>query len=874
MSISGSSSLYSSSSTINNNQKQQQQDLLLRSAANEMIDGNNIEEYYYDSKNSTTVPQRTSFSVYYDINSPIQQQQVPATVYLPTNIRKSSSSSITSSNSQAKNIPINFVPNEYATATTNTSTKSPHLSIPQLKCSRCDKLTRKFESVINCTNPSCDKLFHKRCVIFPYASNEQDKFWKCDDCETNQENRKAYKQQSVLMKSGTSLRSPQTIRPALTHSNTTSSLSSGLPSFKYEDGRTHICNKLHHTPRSSKRNHYHSRDSTNTNTNSSNTPVLSRRSNNSASVGSLSKAGPTKATNPFGSCESNIDSYNTNATSFYFDETKSSNENDLQLKLAQVLDISNDFNGTVDTCQELDTSKQSYNQTTSNALKLLPSVIDDNQNKIFVKLNIRMLDDDDDNEIKKNSNYEFVLNDNKNVLKHSSNKQPLSESRKSSQSDASNNNNNNSNTAMKRKTLKAEKQKILDEIEINEDMIKNFDQQFENLVSNGVASKFTTPSNANNNGLLKIANNSKQFQTYEESTAYINGQRKASSSSGGQEATNWILKTTTTTTEPPFLFRYNKTEDKLPQTQNGYFHFTANDNERVDDHDDDEVDVEIEEDNVEQEEEEEEEEKLSNDSPYNKKNNQLINYDNEEQAKINLINFNLFNSNNEINSNEINQNKENLLKITPPKYKQEEEEGESRKQKITGNYFITHDDNNMTNSINEEDITVIHQNKKPNYSPVVSISPIPVPPPPPSNMTSFQQLKAGDATSKTPSTATPVQTSHPVDVVRMKEMERKIIDQDEKLRLQEEKIDELTNVIKKMRKDFEEQHEQQQDEIQKNVGLPKRKENEIKNNKQDAFVVARNEGINDDDGWRISLIDDLSLVFAKYLVRIRNFFFK
>ena len=752
-----------------------------------------IEEFYFDPKTNTsaTTPasrklSSSSSSLYYDVN------QQPSTILLPTNIRKTSTSSSNSqtnnNSSYIKNVPVSYTSSEYVTTTTtnntNTSTaiplRSPYLSTPQLKCNKCDKLTRKFESLITCTTPSCGKLYHKRCVIFPYASNERDSVWKCEECEDIYGT--SYKPQSALIRSGTSLKNLPT-RPALAHSNTTSSLS-GLPTFKYEDGRTHICNKHHHTPRSTTRNFYYSRDSTN----SSNTPTLSRRlnDNNSASVGSLDQQ----------SVSSKYDY-------FYNRKNKSNEEPELELKLAQVHDITNDIDLSA-ACEDIDDIKQ--NQASS-SLQYLPSV--DEQNKIFVKLNIRTLDEDEEEEeLNKllNKNYEFVLNDsakenssttNRHINnKHIQSPPPLSphvriESRKSSQSDSNS-------------KLKAEKQKLINEIEINEDMIKSFDKQFESLISKNIASEFEKQSQKLN-----------KFQTYEENRAYINGQRKASSGSNSGEVNNWILKPPT---EPPYLFRYNKSE---PQTQ-PFFHY-----ERRDEGEEEEEQiVEIEED--------EQESEIINDVVYN---NQLINYDNENK---NLINFISFNNKKEDQNN-------NNFKNT--KYEEDKKEI----------FYIIQDDQNTTN---EEETTVIQIDNNYRIGQVIAISPVPVPPPPPSNMTSFQQVFNYPNKHQTPST---LQTSsHQVDVFRMKEMEKKIVYQDEKLRAQEEKIEELSNVIRKMSKDFE---------LQKTTSSLKPKENEEKTNqnqakKPDAFVIARNEGIKEDDAWRISLIDDLSLIFAKYLVSL------
>jgi hypothetical protein len=777
-----------------------------------------IEEFYFDPKtNSTsaTAPVRklssSSSSLYYDIN------QQPSTILLPTNIRTTTSpnSQTNNSSSYIKNVPISYTSSEYVTTTTGpnnhinttskiTSSRSPHLSTPQLKCNRCDKLTRKFESLITCTNPSCGKLFHKRCVIFPYASNERDNVWKCEDCESIYGI--SYKPQAALIRSGTSLKNLQS-RPALAHSHTTSSLS-GLPSFKYEDGRTHICNKVH-TPRSTTRNFYYSRDTTN----NSNTPTLSPRLNhkNSASVGSLDqKTAPVKYQ----------DQDRPSKYDYFNDKKTKPNEGELELKLAQLNDIKNEMNAE---CEDIDAVQQ--NQASS-SLQYLPSV--DDQNKIFVKLNIRTLDEDEEEEeIEKltNKNYEFILNDNKDNLstngrrlsnKHMQSPPPLpqsqlpvrTESRKSSQSDANN-------------KLKTEKQKLINEIEINEDMIKNFDKQFESLISKNIVSDLENSSQKLN-----------KFPTYEENRAYINGQLKASNSNSG-EVNNWILKPTSPT-EPPFLFRYNKPE---PPQSHTFFHYATNEEEDKD------CDGEEEEQIVEIEEDEQLEEELINDMAYN---NQLINYDNENKK---LINFTTFNKKEDQNSKHLKNTK-----------------NEEDKNKLENFYNIEDEDHDTTK---EEDTTVIHisdNNYKSNYriGQTTSISPVPVPPPPPapSNMTSFQQVFniPNNYHNKQPAPAS--QISHQVDVFRMKEMEKKIVYQDEKLRAQEEKIEELSNVIRKMSKDFE---------LQKTTSSLKPKETENNNNNQvkkpDAFVIARNEGIKEDDAWRISLIDDLSLIFAKYLVR-------
>jgi hypothetical protein len=781
-----------------------------------------IEEFYFDPKtNSTsaTPPVRklssSSSSLYYDIN------QQPSTILLPTNIRSTTSPNSQTNNisSNIKNVPISYTSSEYVTTTgpnnhinttsTITSSRSPHLSTPQLKCNRCDKLTRKFESLINCTNPSCGKLFHKRCVIFPYASNERDNVWKCEDCESIYG--VSYKPQTALIRSGTSLKNLQS-RPALAHSHTTSSLS-GLPSFKYEDGRTHICNKVH-TPRSTTRNFYYSRDSTN----NSNTPTLSPRLNhkNSASVGSLDqKTFPVKYQD-----QDILSKYD-----YFYDKKTKPNETELELKLAQMNDIKNEMNAK---CEDIAAVQQ--NQASS-SLQYLPSV--DDQNKIFVKLNIRTLDEDEEKEeIEKltNKNYEFILNDTKDNLsktsRRSSNKhmqspppppsqsQVRTESRKSSQSDANN-------------KLKTEKEKLINEIEINEDMIKNFDKQFESLISKNIVSDLENSSQKLN-----------KFQTYEENRAYINGQLKASNSNSGGagEANNWILKPTTTI-EPPFLFRYNKPE---PPQSHTFFHYSTNEEEEKD------YDGEEEEQIVEIEEDEQQEEELINDVAYN---NQLINYDNENK---NLINFTTFNKKEDQNINH--------LKNT--KYEED-------KNKLENFYNCEDEDHDTTK---EEETTVINisdNNYKSNYriGQTIYIIPGPVPPPPPapSNMTSFQQVSNNNQ-NKQPAPA--CQTSHQVDAFRMKEMEKKIVYQDEKLRAQEEKIEELTNVIRKLSKDFE---------LQKTTSSlkPKKTENNNNNNqvkKPDAFEVARNEGIKEDDAWRISLIDDLSLIFAKYLVRVCIFY--
>ena len=693
---------------------------------------------------------------YYKPNEELYYESTPSstTILIPTNIRKSMTTTTNNNSTFIKNIPVAFTSDEYTTSTilytncqnntsNSTPTRSPYLAVSQLKCNRCDKITRKFESVITCSNPICGKLFHKRCVIFPYASSDQDFFWKCDECENAYGDRKSFlhKPVSTLTRSGTSFKTLQTNhRPnKLTHSNTTIAASSlpGLQTFKYEDGRTHICNKAH-TPRTNTLppKHIYSRENT-----ASNTPVLSRSNislNSQADDNSCSSCNRVINSNEHTKLKQKRLNY-----AECHDESILPIENEAQLKLAQVLDISNDLNVTSSVCEDMDIKLNEAahveQQPQTIASTLLSSVSNDKQNKIYVKLNIRPLED-----ASKSKSFEFVLNDEKKVDANSKQQQ---------------------------------KQKILKEIEINEEMIKTFDNQFDNLIQNGIANEY------------EIGHNN-PFSTFEEAKAYMKGQRKGSDNP-----------------PPPFSFRYEK-NDKLPES---FFYFTGPSIENDEQHD----------------------EEINNVDDDTANNNSLINYDNLNDKKEEQ-NFNFI----------------NLIS-----FKKEEKNNLSEKPIAKG--VQEQDEQNMTISTNEGEITILQPPRFEdiNKSPVVAVSPVPVPLPPPSNMISFQHLKPNDFTNKL---SNPTQTSHPADIIRMKEMERKLLEQDEKLRLQQEKIEDLTNAINRMKI-------MQQSQLSP---IKESDENKKSPAHQDAFIAARDEGIKEDDSWRVSLIDDLSLIFAKYLVSL------